>query len=491
MSLEADRIVLHVRGGARLAVPAQLQITTYVLLEQEDWFEDEIRFVRGWLRPGMRAIDAGAAFGVYTVAIAKAVGDAGRVWAFEPTQRTAEFLQFNLELNQVPQVKLVRAALSDRAGKMRLALGRDAETNSIAEAGDASGDTVEVDAISLDQAAAELGWAGIDFIKIDIEGHELAAIEGGAGFLRSNSPLIMLEVRGADGEPNFGALDRLAEMGYQPYRLLPGPLVLTPFDGELEPGQLNLFACRQDRARALAAQGALMEADAAELPSPPAAAWAAYVAGAPYARAISSRWPSPPAREEQDEYFTALAAFAQSRLATRASADHIGWLNYALQSAARALGSADTPARRMTYARLAWELGSRTEAVDALKRAAEDLARNGAAPADEPFLAPSPRYERVPAEPDPAGWMKCAVVEQHERLRQYSSCFGPSESLPNIESIIHLPQRSPEMDRRRQLARLLTGAQAALKPEPPLLIRSEENLNPEFWSTAVKEAHGN
>jgi hypothetical protein len=47
------------------------------------------------------------------------------------------------------------------------------------------------------------------------------------------------------------------------------------------------------------------------------------------------------------------------------------------------------------------------------------------------------------------------------------------------------------MDRRRQLARLLTGAQAALKPEPPLLIRSEENLNPEFWSTAVKEAHGN
>ena len=61
MNETAEDLVLNVRGGARLQVPASLdRITTYVLLEQEDWFEEEIRFVRHWMRPGMRAIDVGA-----------------------------------------------------------------------------------------------------------------------------------------------------------------------------------------------------------------------------------------------------------------------------------------------------------------------------------------------------------------------------------------------------------------------------------------------
>lgn len=88
-----DVCVLNVRGGARMAVPANLEcITTYILLEQKEWFEDEIRFVRRWLRPGMRAVDVGANVGVYTVPMARAVGDGGQVWAFEPTPEAADFL---------------------------------------------------------------------------------------------------------------------------------------------------------------------------------------------------------------------------------------------------------------------------------------------------------------------------------------------------------------------------------------------------------------
>ncbi len=86
MSQADAGLVISVRGGVRLRVPQTPgQYTTYVLLEQEDWFEDEIRFVRRWLRPGMRAVDVGASYGVYTTAMARAVGPEGRVWAFEPT----------------------------------------------------------------------------------------------------------------------------------------------------------------------------------------------------------------------------------------------------------------------------------------------------------------------------------------------------------------------------------------------------------------------
>ena len=58
---------------------------------------------------------------------------------------------------------------------------------------------------------------------------------------------------------NLGALEPLLAMGYDAYRLLPGPLMLAPFDPlEAKDGfLLNLFACKRDRARKLAESGLL------------------------------------------------------------------------------------------------------------------------------------------------------------------------------------------------------------------------------------------
>ena len=92
-------INVTIRGGAKICVPDSIAlITPYVLLEQEDWFEDEVRFVRRLLRPNMAAIDVGASFGIFSMAMANAVGPQGSVWAFEPTPETAEFLQDTLNL---------------------------------------------------------------------------------------------------------------------------------------------------------------------------------------------------------------------------------------------------------------------------------------------------------------------------------------------------------------------------------------------------------
>jgi hypothetical protein len=43
-----------------------------VLIEQEDWFEKEICFVRRVLQPGTCAADIGANYGTYTLAMAPA-----------------------------------------------------------------------------------------------------------------------------------------------------------------------------------------------------------------------------------------------------------------------------------------------------------------------------------------------------------------------------------------------------------------------------------
>ena len=58
----ALRLQLH--DGLTIAVPRTLSsITCYVLLEQEEWFEKEINFLRGSLKPGMISVYVGANLG--------------------------------------------------------------------------------------------------------------------------------------------------------------------------------------------------------------------------------------------------------------------------------------------------------------------------------------------------------------------------------------------------------------------------------------------
>jgi FkbM family methyltransferase len=490
-SRAAGALVLNVRGGARMCVPAALdQITPYVLLEQEDWFEDEIRFVRRWLAPGMRVVDVGACYGVYTVAAAQSVGGTGRVWAFEPAPCCTAFLQRALDLNQCTQVDVSRIAISDCRGNVPLALAAQPEMSAIASGGAIQGQVVQVPASTLDDLAKEKGWNSIDFVKLDVEGHEARAISGGKAFFAANSPLVMMEIK-ADRGSKLEGFELLAEMGYAFYRLLPGPLVLVPFDAAMEPideFQLNLFACKRQRASELAAGGFLVDLREPQGTAFPRDAWAKYAAAAPYARAFSARWPAKAgffSGSGDRDYFQGLAAFAESRDPARSPAQRVAALNGALVCVERAIGASDSLARRLSHARLAWELGWRDAAHASLARIAERVEEGSAAAEREPFLAPTARYELLECEGRRSDWFRCAVLEQLEKVRAYSSAFIPDgSSLAVLESIVALPFRSPEVDRRWQLVRMAAGLQAAPEPGAQLCIRSEENLNPQYWCAA-------
>jgi FkbM family methyltransferase len=482
-----DALLVNIRGNARLCVPRALdQIAPYILLEQEDWFEEEIRFVRRWLGPGMRAIDVGANYGVYTVAAALSVGPTGRVWAFEPTPHCIPFLQRSLELNGCAQATVIPIAISDHSGSVSFALTAMPETNAVATGHADPADIAQLPASTLDEMAQKNGWRDIDLVKVDVEGHETQAIRGGAAFFAANSPLVMIEVR-AVGGVDFAGLELLSGMGYATYRLLPGPLVLVPFDSAepVDEFQLNLFACKQDRARQLAQSGHLVD----PVPAPASGAsqdhWSRYAAAAPYARECSGRWRRKAglfSGEGGRKYFEGLAAFALSRDSEQSAARRCGWLTHAMECVEQSLESRDDVPRRLSHARLACELGRREAAVASLFRVANALEDKGAQALAEPFLAPNSRYESLPCAQRPAEWLRCAVLEQLEKLRHHSSMFSRDRaSLLILESILHLPFRSPEMDRRWQLVRMAAGEQAAPECPPQLRARSDENLNPEYW----------
>ena len=107
--------------------------------------------------------------------------------------------------------------------------------------------------------------------------------------------------------------------------------------------------------------------------------------------------------------------------------------------------------------------------------------RDGPEVPGEPFAAPSPRYENLAMGGHSGDWLRCAVAEQLEKLRAHSSILVGDSSLSLLEPVLGLPFCSPEMERRRQLARILAGLQDRPLPAALLRKRSSENLNPEFW----------
>ena len=138
--------------------PSLNHLTPYVLKEQGDWFEDEIKFVRRLIRPGMRVVDVGANHGVYALSMAKIVGDKGKVWAIEPDAEAMSYLQKSVEKNRFDNTTLVAAGLSDKTG------------------------------VTLDGCMTEYGMTQIDFLKINAGGNELKIFEAAKQFLKTEIP---------------------------------------------------------------------------------------------------------------------------------------------------------------------------------------------------------------------------------------------------------------------------------------------------------------
>jgi FkbM family methyltransferase len=130
------------------------------------------------------AADVGANVGYVTNLMATRVGPGGTVMAFEPHPAVFELLQRNAARwnadPSVSEVEVHRYAISDRSGRGRLSGVGEGDTHmglaSLREAADAGdpGD-FEVELAKLDDV---VGDRRLQLVKIDVEGHEHAVLEG-------------------------------------------------------------------------------------------------------------------------------------------------------------------------------------------------------------------------------------------------------------------------------------------------------------------------
>lgn len=489
-----SHIHIEIRGGVSVCVPNAVNLMTpYILLEQEDWFEDEIKFVRYMLKPGMKVVDIGASYGVYALTAAHCVGPTGWVWAFEPSAATAACLKRGIEHNRFENMQLIQAGLSNRSGQARLTVSPNTELGSVAEDG-AEGAHEIVLLKTLDKCMAERSWKDIDFLKIDAEGHEEKVVAGGVRFFDTNSPLVLYEIKAGD-KINLALMDAFAAHGYRSYRLIPGLSLLVPFvkDEPLDGYQLNLFCCKPDRADSLNRQGMLIdELSPGHSGAPSPDGWFDHLTRFPYAVGLKGSWReyarAQGAQPEWRTYDSVLNDYASAHDRTVSPVDRYRCLQRAHAALTGLLKTHATLPRLMSFARIASELGKRAETVQALHRLIGVPFPNSASWLSEPFLALADHLESSKPEGDISEWLRVAAYAHYEKLYAFSSYFpgraALETALQRLEVIHHSPVRSPEMERRRRLIRLRAGLRSSVPPEPLLAGKTEENLNPDFWSAA-------
>jgi FkbM family methyltransferase len=470
-------LILRLKSGVSLAVPASLDsITTYVFLEQEEWFEKEPEFLRRWLRPGMTVVDIGANLGVYSLAAARCVGPHGHVFAYEPASEPRGLLERSRDINRADNLHVIAAAASDSEREGRLVLGASSELNTL----EGSGPSESIHITSLDAEDRARGWSAVDFVKIDAEGEEERILEGGSTFFDRHSPLVMFEIKAGDSV-NETLRSAFVQRGYGVYRLVPGGPVLVPDEPgtPLDPFELNLFAAKPDRAAALASDGWLIDS----LPN-----WAPRAAdrdraiemliGQPYAPAFARVFAH--SAEMDSDYRDALAGYAAWRSPDLPMAERCGALNFACGTLFAVCRNAPTLARLSSLARASWDAGQRLVCTIALKSFAELFAA-GEMNLSEPFWPACARMDGLFPGEKSAQWLLVSAFEQFERASRYSSQFGAP--VFDLDWLCTQPFVAAEMERRRILMRVQAGERAEVPAR--LCVAADDHLNADVWRAGL------
>jgi FkbM family methyltransferase len=200
------------------------------------WEPDLSAFMRRRLRPGDTFIDVGANVGYLSALGSRLIGPHGIVVAIEPEPATGAALQETVAMNDLTNIRLVAAAVSDRHGELPLFVGPSywsgftstvAPHGSLREQGPRAllREHGSVRAAPLGSLATREELAAARLIKIDVEGAEdrvLAGIVASVDTLPAHAELIVEMIPTWWSDPQLRPIDVLRpflERGFHVYLL--------------------------------------------------------------------------------------------------------------------------------------------------------------------------------------------------------------------------------------------------------------------------------
>ena len=226
--------------AARLAPYLPVKLVAATARAVYPRFEPELARIADLCPPGCgTAVDVGGWYGPWTHRLRRR---ARQVVTVEPVPHLARLLASGTP----PNVRVIQAAASDRPGTARLWLppgdSGDRGVSSLVRR-DIHARALHVPCVALD----DLGLKDVDFIKVDVDGNELAVLRGATGVLARDRPALFVEL----------------ESRIQPIAPVVTYLSLLRYDGWVLPGSswvpLASFPLEAHQAKAsyVASQGLL------------------------------------------------------------------------------------------------------------------------------------------------------------------------------------------------------------------------------------------
>jgi FkbM family methyltransferase len=189
--------------------------------------ESEFRFFKEILTRIARPVvfDVGANIGVHAIGWARACPRA-RIYAFEPSKATFELLRENVDRNNVGgSVEMIADAVSDYVGVGEFFRCEDDAYSSLRDTKRKRVmESFPVTITTIDAFVDSRNLSKIDLIKIDVEGFEREALEGGERTLRNLRPHLFVEIFGGkNSNPDpAGTVEFVRSLGYEAWVLRNG-----------------------------------------------------------------------------------------------------------------------------------------------------------------------------------------------------------------------------------------------------------------------------
>jgi FkbM family methyltransferase len=189
------------------------------MVEKGAWEPETTELIVDFVKPGMQVLAIGANFGYYALLMAKLVGPGGHVWAFEPTAKFREQLEWHVHANGfTDRITVVPFGLSDSEQQVTIEVMSQSASMHFPPYHPRIGQEV-VELRPLDEVKKELGIGKVDFIQMDIDGHEAAFFRGAKQTLGDQLPPIAMEFAQAclhvAGSDVREVAELLTDLGYQ------------------------------------------------------------------------------------------------------------------------------------------------------------------------------------------------------------------------------------------------------------------------------------
>jgi FkbM family methyltransferase len=206
-----------------------------------EWAQHEINLLENFIQPGSVVVDAGAFIGTHARAFSSIVGPSGKVMAFEPRPATAAVLLENAKLAPTNNIDIRACALGVAEGRVTVAvLPLDENGNFGALTLDAvRNEEVAREAITITPLDA-YQLDRLHFLKIDVEGMELAVLNGALETIQRCRPVVFAECNSL--EASVPIIKWCEEKSYQIYGVLSPAYNQHNFVGNTE----NIFGEGQE-----------------------------------------------------------------------------------------------------------------------------------------------------------------------------------------------------------------------------------------------------